>query len=118
MDVLLHGRQLGKKGNGVWQSLTYNTAHIGNGLLQEVRTGTGVVVHALEHAVEQPIGMVRTFGTEIKETIVETKNTLVHLAILGVLGYFAYEFIVTEQVVGRTAGWVEGLVEGKRLRRY
>jgi hypothetical protein len=118
MDILLQNRHPGRTGNGVWQSLTFNTAHIAKGLLQEVKTGTGIAVSAVEHAVEQPIGMVRTLGTEIKNTVVETKNTIVHLAILGGLAFFAYEFVATQDVVGRTMGWVDGMVEGKRLRRY
>jgi len=118
MDTLLQNRHLGKPGNGVWHSLTYNTAHVAQGLLQEVKAGTGVAVSALEHAVEQPIGMVRTLGSDIKNTVIETKNTLVHLAILGGLAFFTYEFVTTERVMQRAADWVDGMVEGKRLRRY
>lgn len=119
MDVLLEQRQANqaKYGNNLWSSLSYSTNRVANGVLQEVRTGTGIAVHALEHAVEQPISLVRGLGTEIKDAVVAGKNTVVHLAILGFVGYFAWEFIATEQVLQRTGEWVEGLMPSKRRRR-
>lgn len=118
MDVLLQQRNLAKSGNHLWTSLVHTTHSLANGALKEVKEGTSVAVSSVEHALEQPISALKGFGSEIKTTIVEAKNTMVHLAILGMFGYFAWEFVTTERVVERTGNWISNLGQTKRQRLY
>ena len=120
MDVLMQQRQIQKRGNNIRDSFVHTTQRVGTGALREVREGTGVALHALEYAIEQPVTIVKGLGNEIKTAVVDAKNTMVHMAILGMFGYFAYEFMVSEQVMARTGRWVNGLVSSpaKRQRIY
>lgn len=117
MDVLLQQRQANKTGNHVWNSFMYRTHDLVNGALKEAKEGTGIAIHAAEYAIEQPINVVKGWGAEIKQTVVEARNTMVHLALLGMFGYFAWEFVSNEQIMSRTASWVNGLTRTNKRRR-
>lgn len=121
VDVItMQNRRNANHGNNVWSSLMHHTSQLAHGALQEMKTGTGIAVHAMEYAVEQPVAMARTLGNEIKQTIKDTKTTMIHMAILGTVGYFAWEFVSTQHVLDRTVNWVGGLVtkQNKRQRIY
>lgn len=115
--VTTWNRARANQGNNVWNSLVHHSTQLVHGALQEVKTGTGIALHTMEYAVEQPVAMVRTLGNEIKQTIKDTKTTMVHLAILGTVGYFTWEFVASQRIMDRTMNWVEGLVSQQNKRQ-